>query len=114
MLDALASLPLAYRSVTRYLPLERRKAVSEMWKYRKAHYGQRKTLGGRATETATGEEAVLLNQAALDWEREANQAQADVEHGVVNYGYFTQTVVVWDTTFEGATAKAEAGRAGPQ
>jgi type IV secretion system protein VirB4 len=78
-----------------------------MWKYRKAHYGQRKTLGGRATETATGEEAVLLNQAALDWEREANQAQADVEHGVVNYGYLTQTVVVWDETFEGATAKAE-------
>ena len=107
MLDTLASLPLAYRSTLRYLPLDRSKAVSEMWKYRKAHYGQRKTLGGRATETATGEEALLLNQAALDWEREVNQAQADVEHGLVNYDYTTQTVVVWDETFEGATAKAE-------
>ena len=46
MLDPLASLPLAYRSVIRYLPLDRAKAVREMWKYRKAHYGQRKTMGG--------------------------------------------------------------------
>ena len=58
-------------------------------------------------EKAGGDETVLLSQAAMDWERESNQAQADVEHGIVNYGYLTQTVVVWDETFQGATAKAE-------
>jgi type IV secretion system protein VirB4 len=107
LLDALESLPLEYRATLRYLPLDRAKAVSELRKYRKAHWGQRKSAGAAAVEYATGEETELLEQVALDWEKQANQAQADVQHGVVNYGYLTQTVVVWDTDFAAATAKAE-------
>ena len=108
MLDALASLPMEYRSVTRYLPLERAESRQRNVEISQGALRTAQDAGGQGHRDGhrRGGRAAQ-SQAALDWEREANQAQADVEHGVVNYGYFTQTVVVWDTTFEGATAKAE-------
>jgi len=106
MLESLAQLPMEYRATTRYVPLDRTKATSELRRYRKAHYGQRKSVTAVLKERTTGEESPLMEQAALDWEQEASEAQAEVQHGTVSYGYLTQTVVVWGETFQEATEKA--------
>ena len=107
MLDTLERLPLEYRAVTRYLPLDRAKAISELRKLRGAHYGQRHTTGQVMVEKFGGGESPLEDTAALDREKEVDALQAAVDHGDVSYGYPTQTVVVWDADFRRATEKAK-------
>lgn len=107
ILDSLSQLPIAHRAVLRYIPLEHALAVRELRKYRRAHYGMRKGVGAMMSERLTGKTPELLEQIALDHETEANIAQAELQRGDVSYGYLTQTVVVSDTDFARATAKAE-------
>lgn len=95
MLDTLQSLALPYRATLRYLPMARGAALHALRVYRGAHLGQ------------AGVDTALPQQAHLDWEAEARQAQAMVQHGEVTMGYLTQTVSVLDTDFDEATAKAE-------
>lgn len=106
--DALASLSLPYRCTSRFLPLAQDKAISTIKRIRSAHYGLRQGLYAAMRQQRTGEEAALQDQAALDYEQEASEAQAAVRHGDVSQGYLTQTVVVWDEDFAVSTAKAEA------
>jgi type IV secretory pathway VirB4 component len=98
MLDVLDTMPMEYRACTRYLPMDRQKAVREAQKYGDSHYGKRHRHGG-----STGR----VEQIAMDYSSEATAFQAGVEHGYFSAGWLTQTVVVWDTDFATATAKAE-------
>lgn len=107
ILATLETLPLEYRACLRYIVLERAKAISELRKYRKAHYGQRVSAGAAFVEKTTGKATELLEETAMDLAEEANLAQQDVQHNRVSYGYLTQTIVVWDTDFAQAKAKAE-------
>jgi type IV secretory pathway VirB4 component len=98
MLDVLATLPLAFRACTRYLPLSRAKAVSEAQKYGDSHYGKRYRHGG-----STGR----VQRAAVDASDEASEFQRGVERDYWGAGPQTQTVVVWGPTYAEARTKAE-------
>jgi type IV secretion system protein VirB4 len=85
ILDPLLQLPMEFRAVLRYLPMDRPGAVREIQKRGKRWYGK-----GSAKQP-TG-----VDLAALDNFHGAQDAQANVQHGRVSYGELTMTVVVWD------------------
>jgi type IV secretory pathway VirB4 component len=104
ILETLNALPMAYRSVIRYLPLDTADAVKEIYKYRRKWLGASKRASTLLAERVSARQSMLVEQAPLDNMEEASEAQAQVEHGEVSFGYTTHTIVLWDTDF------AEVGR----
>lgn len=107
LLDALADLPLPYRCVCRYIPLGHDEAVKKLQKVQNAHRGMKQGLLALALEQLRATAPALDDQAAQAFEEETAAQQAGIRRGAFSYGYLTQTVVVMDETFDGATAKAE-------
>jgi type IV secretion system protein TrbE len=94
LLDALNRLPIAYRWVTRFLPLDREDARRELEKIRKRWFSKRKGLLTLLREALFREEAQLLDNDASNQTDDADAALQDLGADAVAAGYATLTIVV--------------------
>ncbi|MES1199886.1 MAG: conjugal transfer protein TrbE [Pseudomonadota bacterium] len=94
LLDALNRLPISYRWVTRFLPLDREEARRELEKIRKRWFSKRKGLLTLLREALFREESVLLDNDASNQAEDADAALQDLGADAVAAGYATLTLVV--------------------
>ena len=100
ILDTLNTLPMAYRSVIRYLPLDTADAVGEIYKYRRKWLGASKRTSTLLAERVSARHSMLVEQAPQKYMEEASEAQSQVEHGQVSFGYTSSTIILWDKDFD--------------
>jgi type IV secretion system protein TrbE len=96
LLDALNRLPIAYRWVTRFLPLDREEARRELEKIRKRWFSKRKGLATLLREAMFREESALHDNDAANQAGDADMALQELGADAVAAGYATLTIVVAD------------------
>jgi len=97
LLDQLNQLPLSYRWVTRFIPLDKQDAETELKGYRRRWFSKRKGILHMLQEIFTRSESQLLDTAAIDKARDVDEAMKELAEDYVSYGYFTATVTIMDT-----------------
>jgi type IV secretion system protein TrbE len=112
LLDELNRLPLAYRWVARWLPLDKHQAQAEITRKRRHWWAKRKSIAALLRETLHGTESQLVDSDAENQAMDADAALQELGADHVAYGYFTATVTVWDEDHGRAAEKVKAiGRA---
>lgn len=96
LLDALNRLPISYRWVTRFLPLDREEARKELEKIRKRWFSQRVGLGAMLRAALFKDEPVLHDNAATNHAADADAALQELGADAVGAGYATLTITVAD------------------
>jgi len=96
ILDNLNRLAIEYRWSTRFLPLDKTNALSELKKYRRQWFSKRKGMMTMLRETVTGTESALTDSDAANKSLDADTALQELADDLVSYGYFTVTVIVAD------------------
>jgi type IV secretion system protein VirB4 len=104
LLDALNRLPVCYRWVTRFLPMDREDARREIEKIRKRWFSKRKGLLTLLREALFREEAALQDNDAANQAGDADAALQELGADAVAAGYATLVIVV----AEESDAEAEA------
>jgi len=94
LLDALNRLPIAYRWVTRFLPLDRIEAQRELEKIRKRWFSKRKGLATLLREALFKEESQLQDNDAANQTQDADLALQELGAEAVAAGYATLVIVV--------------------
>lgn len=107
LLDALNRLPISYRWVMRFLPLDREDARRELEKIRKRWFSKRKGLGTLLREALFKEESALFDNDASNQADDADAALQELGADAVAAGYATLTIVVAE---EGEEALKESVR----
>ncbi|MBL8550513.1 MAG: conjugal transfer protein TrbE [Hyphomonadaceae bacterium] len=102
LLDALNRLPISYRWVTRFLPLDREEACRELEKIRKRWFSKRKGLLTLLREALFREEAALLDNDAANQTEDADLALQELGADAVVAGFATLTIVVAEESEEAA------------
>lgn len=97
LLDQLNQLPLNYRWVTRYIPLDKQQAEKELKRYRQRWFAKRKGMLNILQEIFTKNESQLLDSAAVEKARDADQATRELAEDFVSFGFYTATVTVMHT-----------------
>lgn len=97
ILDRLNRLDMAFRWVTRWVALDKLTAEKEIKKVRREWFSGRKSLGVIIKEMMTKEASALENPEAVANAADADAAMQELAVDAVNYGYFTQSVIVLDT-----------------
>ncbi|MBX3429990.1 MAG: conjugal transfer protein TrbE [Hyphomonadaceae bacterium] len=93
-LDALNRLPISYRWVTRFVPLDREEARRELEKTRKRWFSKRKGLLTLLREALFREEALLVDNDAANQAADADTALQELGADAVSAGYATLTITV--------------------
>ncbi len=96
LLDEMNRLPLAYRWVARWLPLDKPAALKEIERKRRHWYAKRKGIAALLRETLWGKESPLVDSDAENQAMDADMALQELGADYVAYGLFTATVTVWD------------------
>jgi type IV secretion system protein VirB4 len=104
LLDALNRLPVSYRWVTRFLPLDREDARREIEKLRKRWFSKRKGLMTLLREALFKEESALQDNDAANQAADADAALQELGADAVAAGFATLTI----TVAEESEAEAEA------
>jgi type IV secretion system protein VirB4 len=94
LLDALNRLPVSYRWVTRFLPLNREDARREIEKIRKRWFSKRKGLMTLLREALFREEAALQDNDAANQAGDADAALQELGADAVAAGFATLVIVV--------------------
>lgn len=94
LLDALNRLPISYRWVTRFLPLDREEGRRELEKIRKRWFSKRKGLLTMLREALFREEASLLDNDAHNQTEDADTALQELGADVVSAGHVTLTITI--------------------
>lgn len=94
LLDALNRLPIRYRWVTRFIPLDREEGRRELEKVRKRWFSKRKGLLTLMREAAFHEESKLLDTDAANQAADADAALQQLGADAVCAGYATLTITV--------------------
>jgi len=102
LLDALNRLPVAYRWVSRFLPLDREEARRELEKIRKRWFSKRKGLATMLREALFREEAALQDNDAANQTEDADIALQELGADAVSAGYATLTLIVADESEQAA------------
>ncbi|MBS3025282.1 conjugal transfer protein TrbE [Acidiphilium multivorum] len=112
LLDDLNRLPLQYRWVARWLPLEKPEAQKELGRKRRHWWAKRKGIAALLREVIWQQETRLVDTDAENQSLDADIALQELGSDAVSFGYFTATVTVWDTD-EAAVAEKlrQVGRA---
>lgn len=97
ILDRLNRLDMAFRWVTRWVALDKLTADKEIKKVRREWFSGRKSLGVILKELVTKEASALENPEAVANAADADAAMQELAAEAVNYGYFTQVLIVLDT-----------------
>lgn len=112
LLDELNRLPVAYRWVARWLPLDKHQAQAEITRKRRHWWAKRKGIAALLREALYGKETQLVDSDAENQAMDADAALQELGADHVAYGYFTATVTVWDEDEARAAEKVKAiGRA---
>ncbi|MGD9965221.1 MAG: conjugal transfer protein TrbE [Hyphomonadaceae bacterium] len=93
-LDALNRLPISYRWVTRFLPLDREEARRELEKIRKRWFAKRKGFLTILREAMFKEESTLQDNDAANQAQDADIALQELGADAVSAGYATLTITI--------------------
>jgi type IV secretion system protein TrbE len=96
ILDQLNQLPMTYRWVTRYIPLDKLDAEAQLKRYKRQWFAKRKGLMHMLQEVFTKSESQMMDTAAVEKARDADEALRSLADDYVSYGYYTATVTVMD------------------
>lgn len=96
ILDQLNHLPIEYRWVTRYLPLDKLDAEKTIRNYRRKWFAKRKGVLNLLSEVFSKTESALADSASLRKSQDADEALQELAEDYVSFGYYTATVTVWD------------------
>jgi type IV secretion system protein VirB4 len=102
LLDALNRLPISYRWVTRFLPLDREDGRRQLEIVRKRWFSKRKGLLTLLREALFREESALLDNDASNQTADADAALQDLGADAVSAGYATLTITIADADEESA------------
>lgn len=105
ILDSLNHLPIEYRWVTRYIPMDKLDAEKVLKNYRRQWFSKRKGLMNIMTEVFSKQESAIVDTAAVRKSQDADEALLELADDHVSFGYFTATVTVWDEDKEVAFEK---------
>lgn len=100
LLDQLNQLPICYRFVTRFIPLDKPEAEALLKKYKRLWFAKRKGLLNLLQEVFTKTESPLLDTASMEKAKDADTALKELADDYVAYGYYTATVTVMDTDLQ--------------
>lgn len=107
ILDALHDLPLQYRYVLRWIPIRYGTAKKELSRLENVFLGQHKSFGTQFGERMSGKPSDKIEQAADNDAAQMSTARGLLEEGVVQFGYLTLAVVVWNSDLRVAEQKRE-------
>ncbi|MCL5237732.1 MAG: conjugal transfer protein TrbE [Nitrospirae bacterium] len=96
VLDDLGKLNFEYRWSSRWIPLDKVDALSEIDKYKKKWFSKRKGITTIIKELVTNSESVMQDSDAINKAGDAEEAKTEVADDLVSYGYYTSSVVVLD------------------
>ena len=105
ILDQLNHLPMEYRWVTRFLPLDKLDAEKALKNYRRKWFAKRKGVLTLLSEVFSKTESQLSDSASLRKSQDADEALQELAEDYVSFGYYTATVTVWDKDASAATEK---------
>lgn len=108
LLDALNELPIAYRWVTRFIPMDKQDAVNAITEIRKKWFSKRKGIGALIREALTKSESVLEDSDAVNKTANADAALQVVGDDITSFGYITPTITVIDDNPERLDGKIRA------
>ena len=104
LLDELNRLPLEYRWVARWLPLDKAEAQKELGKKRRHWWSKRKGIAALLREVIWQQETKLVDSDAENQSLDADIALQELGSDAVSFGFFTATLTVWDES-EAAVAE---------
>lgn len=105
ILDQLNDLPMEYRWVTRFLPLDKLDAEKEIKNYRRKWFAKRKGFLALLSETLSKSESPLTDSGAMRKSQDADEALLELADDYVSFGYYTATLTVWDRDLTQAKEK---------
>lgn len=95
MMRQLSGLSFPFRWMTRFIALDKSDAVDQLRSYRRQWFAKRKGLFNLLQEAIfRGGESRLQDTAALDKAGDAEEGLAELGNDLVNYGYYTSTIVL--------------------
>lgn len=103
LLDQLNQLPLNYRWVTRFIPLDKQEAETQLKRYKKRWFAKRKGMMQILQEVFTKSESALFDTAAVEKARDTDAALQELAEDYVVYGYYTATITVMHKDLEQVT-----------
>jgi type IV secretion system protein VirB4 len=108
LLDGLNELPIGYRWVVRWLPMDKPQAVAQLNKLRRQWFAKRKGVWSLLKEAVTKTESALEDTDALNKSRDVDAALQEVGGDFCGFGDLTLTIIVGDQQDKLATEKARA------
>ena len=108
ILDALNAAHIEYRWTSRFICMDKQTALSSIQKQSDKYFGQRESWKQTFFKMWMKEDTGRVNKGAVAREEETDAAQIDVETDVVSLGYYTSSLMVWDTSLKKAKEKLTA------
>ena len=108
LLDRLNEMPLEYRWVGRYLPMDKSEATRHLNKLRRQWFAKRKGMLTLLKEAMTKQESKLEDSDSLNKAQDVDDALQELGGDHCSFGDFTLTVTVWDEDEQTAAEKARA------
>ncbi|MBN1684813.1 MAG: conjugal transfer protein TrbE [Gammaproteobacteria bacterium] len=96
LLNQLNQLPMSYRWVTRFIPLDKQDAETQLKRYKRRWFAKRKGVLNLLQEVFTKTESQLLDTASVEKARDADEALRILGNDYVSFGYYTTTITVID------------------
>ncbi|GJM06352.1 MAG: conjugal transfer protein TrbE [marine bacterium B5-7] len=94
LLDQLNHLPMRYRWVTRFMPLDKIDAEKTLKRYRQRWFAKRKGMLQLLQEVFTKTESQLTDSSAIQKSRDVDEALQELADDQVTFGYYTTTITV--------------------
>ena len=94
LLEQLNTLPIEYRWMTRYLPMDKLDAEQVLKGYRRRWFSKRKSALSLLMEVFSKSESSLQDNAAVRYSQDADEAMQELAADYVSYGYFTATITL--------------------
>jgi type IV secretion system protein VirB4 len=110
LLDALNELPIEYRWVARWLPMDKTDAANHLGKLRRQWFAKRKGVWSLLKEAITKQESALEDSDSLNKAQDVDDALQELGGDHCSFGQLTLTVTVSDVNEYAATEKARLAR----
>ena len=107
LLDELNRLPIEYRWVARWLPLEKAEAQKELGRKRRYCWSKRKGIAALLREVIWQQETKLVDSDAENQSHDADVALQELGSDAVSFGFFTATITVWDASETAVVEKVQ-------
>lgn len=105
MLDALNSAKIEYRWTARFICMDKQTAISTIHKQSDKYFGQRESWKHTLRKMWNKEDSGRINQAAVARGNETDAAEIDIESDTTSLGFYTSSLMVWDTSLKKAKLK---------